>query len=390
MVGRRFAEKKVNAKKIATEMVIRRRRVARGWFGRGVIAGLFVLSFALGTPVEAQQFIRADANADGNTNLDDVVFIAAYLYADGPAPAVIDAADANDDGFVDLGDIQMILELVFLGGAFPPAPFPFPGTDPTASLVAPAPLATTSLSLPDLDVVPGADDLTLPVLLSSVDTLRAIEIALVHDPAAVVLGSFDVTNTILGIAGVEYIQQEVSNDPADPYAWLSVIADFSTPVTGHFIPGGNDLPVARLSASIPFGASAPQVSTIAFVQSVDDPPKRTVVVRTGGECRAPVTSGGAISIEVTFTRGDSNHDCLLDISDAVFAVGYLFQGGTMPPCEDAADTNNDGILNIADPIYLLNYLFQEGPAPSAPFPLPGLDPDGDALDCAVQSSCAGG
>ncbi len=55
----------------------------------------------------------------------------------------------------------------------------------------------------------------------------------------------------------------------------------------------------------------------------------------------------------------------------------------MPPCLDAADANDDGLLNLSDAIAILAYLFRQGviPPPSPPGP-PGYDPTPDDLDCA--------
>ncbi|MBI4604552.1 MAG: hypothetical protein HY721_21530 [Planctomycetes bacterium] len=82
-----------------------------------------------------------------------------------------------------------------------------------------------------------------------------------------------------------------------------------------------------------------------------------------------------------FLRGDSNDDGRTDLSDAVFALGWLFRGQAAPACGDAADSNDDGALDISDPVYLLSYLFAGGPAPPAPHPEPGLDPSLDDLGC---------
>jgi hypothetical protein len=41
---------------------------------------------------------------------------------------------------------------------------------------------------------------------------------------------------------------------------------------------------------------------------------------------------------------------------------------------DAGDVNDDGIVDVSDVIYLINYLYKDGPAPPAPFPDPGVDP----------------
>jgi len=81
-----------------------------------------------------------------------------------------------------------------------------------------------------------------------------------------------------------------------------------------------------------------------------------------------------------FLRGDSNRDQVLDLSDAVFTLDYLFQSGELR-CADSQDSNDDGGIDISDPIYSLSALFTGGPPPPPPFPVPGPDPTGDSLGC---------
>jgi hypothetical protein len=52
--------------------------------------------------------------------------------------------------------------------------------------------------------------------------------------------------------------------------------------------------------------------------------------------------------QTPFVRGDGNADGTIDLSDAVFVLGYLFQGRQEPLCLDAADANDDGDLDLSD------------------------------------------
>ncbi|HOP07532.1 MAG TPA: hypothetical protein PLF13_09600 [candidate division Zixibacteria bacterium] len=75
--------------------------------------------------------------------------------------------------------------------------------------------------------------------------------------------------------------------------------------------------------------------------------------------------------------GDVNHDGAgPDISDLVYIVSYMFQGGPEPPCKltlgseyfPECDINGSGYgPDITDLVYLVSYMFQGGPAP-APCP----------------------
>ena len=99
--------------------------------------------------------------------------------------------------------------------------------------------------------------------------------------------------------------------------------------------------------------------------------------------------------EALFHRGDVNNDSLLDISDAVGILDYLFSGGLRITCLEAADFNNDWLVDITDPVAALNYLFVGGDPPAAPGPVEsscGPDPDagrpnGD-LGCEEYLGCS--
>jgi hypothetical protein len=80
--------------------------------------------------------------------------------------------------------------------------------------------------------------------------------------------------------------------------------------------------------------------------------------------------------------------------DAFAVFDYLFLGGQEPACREAADANNDAMVEISDGIQLLGYLFlgstplaEPGPPP-APCGL-GPDPRGGVGDvgCAVCEGC---
>ncbi len=97
-------------------------------------------------------------------------------------------------------------------------------------------------------------------------------------------------------------------------------------------------------------------------------------------CVGPPDGGGG-SLEATFLRGDSNADGAIDISDSMLTLDYLFLGGSVPTCQDAADANDDGRLDISDGVHVLSFLFAGSAAIPAPYPVPGLDPTPDSLGC---------
>ena len=64
-----------------------------------------------------------------------------------------------------------------------------------------------------------------------------------------------------------------------------------------------------------------------------------------------------------FLRGDVNADGVINTTDVVYLINYLFISGPAPVPWRAGDVNSDGGINASDVVYLINYLFVGGPPP---------------------------
>jgi hypothetical protein len=80
------------------------------------------------------EFVRADANGDGELDVSDAVLILLVLFAGAQADCSA-AGDANDDGELNVSDPIQLLQYLFLGAEPPRSPFPECGVDPTADLL---------------------------------------------------------------------------------------------------------------------------------------------------------------------------------------------------------------------------------------------------------------
>ena len=97
-----------------------------------------------------------------------------------------------------------------------------------------------------------------------------------------------------------------------------------------------------------------------------------------------------------FVRGDTNSSGVIDLTDGVVTLNFLFTGGPPPACMDAADTDNNGALVISDAVVVFSYLFTGGPPPRARAPSettyttddcgPDAEGDVDGLDCATLAN----
>lgn len=68
-------------------------------------------------------------------------------------------------------------------------------------------------------------------------------------------------------------------------------------------------------------------------------------------------------------RGDANLDGILNLTDSLVVLAYLFQDGEI--CSHPADANDDGRVNLTDAVVILQYLFAFGDPFPGPFPCPG-------------------
>ncbi len=78
--------------------------------------------------------------------------------------------------------------------------------------------------------------------------------------------------------------------------------------------------------------------------------------------------------EPPFVCGDANADDVVNVSDAVSIINYVFVGGNPPDPLESGDANCDGICNVSDAVWIINYVFVGGNDP--------CDTDGDGQpDC---------
>ncbi len=63
-------------------------------------------------------------------------------------------------------------------------------------------------------------------------------------------------------------------------------------------------------------------------------------------------------------HGDANNDGQRNVTDVVYIINYIFDGGPNPvPEQLTGDTDCSGQVSISDAVYIINYVFASGPAP---------------------------
>jgi len=89
-----------------------------------------------------------------------------------------------------------------------------------------------------------------------------------------------------------------------------------------------------------------------------------------------------------FKRGDTDESGVVELTDGIRTLNFLFTGGPAPVCGDAADTDDNGAIQLTDAIGTFGFLFlgaNEPPAPGAT--VCGQDTTEDGLVCITYAGC---
>jgi hypothetical protein len=124
---------------------------------------------------------------------------------------------------------------------------------------------------------------------------------------------------------------------------------------------------------------------------VEEAEYRWQVVSLDGACRTEGPVWRFRTREKQFRRGDADGSGgLVNLTDGIFLLNYLYLGGPVPPCQRSADSENDDDMDLTDVVRLLNHLYLGGPEPPAPGPNAcGADPEpaAAALTCECYPPC---
>jgi len=83
----------------------------------------------------------------------------------------------------------------------------------------------------------------------------------------------------------------------------------------------------------------------------------------GYHCTVHGGENGAVKVGIN-KRGDANGDGIINLSDIIYLVNYVFKGGPAPDPLCVGNANNNGSVDLADIIYLVNFVFKGGPVPT--------------------------
>ncbi|MEM7260400.1 MAG: dockerin type I repeat-containing protein [Planctomycetota bacterium] len=233
----------------------------------------------------------------------------------------------------------------------------------------------------EIEVEPGLDSveftLTPQIFQTSGTTAQSqgYAMAVAHDPG---------TLNVLSVTNILPFNPDFFSDNQYANGWsVGVVYSFLGTTT---LPFGTPVDMFDVVYDTEPGFLTGQLQSVelTFSNALGSPPTTNVVVVSGSSIPVDFVHGSVTFLPGSFLRGDVNADTLVDVADAVEALGILFIPSSEPPvCVDAADVNDDGAFDISDAIYLLSALFISG-SPEVPEPTTcGPDPTDDTLSCAV-------
>jgi hypothetical protein len=124
------------------------------------------------------------------------------------------------------------------------------------------------------------------------------------------------------------------------------------------------------------------------LEDIPIPAGRSEIIVYGADSAGTIVDWASISVVsssggASFIRGDAVPDGVVNLTDAIAILQFLYLGASAPSCPDAFDVDDNGRIEITDAIRLLNYLFLGGDPPPPPFETAGPDPTEDELDCSL-------
>jgi hypothetical protein len=145
----------------------------------------------------------------------------------------------------------------------------------------------------------------------------------------------------------------IKNDSLEPKGLIALI-----PINDPPIP-----PSAGLFLTLCFTLTD-ETGLVQFDSTYVPPMNHLLFVTTEPQGYCPQYSPGEFPV-LKFLPGDVSFDGeLVDVSDVVYLINYIYKDGPPPPHPISADVNGpDRMIDIQDVVYLINYLYRYGPNP---------------------------
>jgi hypothetical protein len=286
-----------------------------------------------------------DADGDGFLSISDAIYLLNY-FGDGnypPDPLCMGEADHCDG--LDFNDMVYIMCYIYSSCVYP--------CDASVNCNYPAGNTMIVLGCPVLVEDAHGGTAVVSVYLDNDVDLASVSAGFHYNSDDIDVDSVSFVGSMLqpGVSTLSLLF------PEEHLVWLGGIGDIESQEGGLLANIYVSVPPLTPNQVIDFDTSfVPRVGSPAFMLD-------------GGDKLIPpyVDCGDAdLIIDIPPLKcGDADLNQLVNVSDAVYLINYIFGGGPAPLAEQTADVDCNGVVNISDAVYLISYIFGGGPEPCA-------------------------
>ena len=202
----------------------------------------------------------------------------------------------------------------------------------------------------------------VPIYFYNDEDLAGVELTLMYDSPEVRIDSFSFVGGRL---------EAYSLKGADPL-FENTITIYSFTLSEALIPSGSGL-MGNLYFSYLPGITSHVVTIDTMTLTIGEREFSTAFSDASANFFKPEFVGGYLNIQPTSCclgdRGnaDGSIDDVLDISDVIFLVDFMFNEGPEAVCTEEAniDGSLDGVVDIADVVFIIDFVLNDGAFPSS-------------------------
>lgn len=274
------------------------------------------------------------------------------------------------------------------------------GTDQTSELVTVLD-KQNFLTLPPVELYRGQGDALIPINGTFTVPITGFSIVGNWDPAVLDLKALTVDLTHTGASSPDFFEVLIDDTPGGEHFLAAMIVGFEPSGEGQFgdtLTVGTNVRLVNAVVDVHDDIPAPQTGEFLTVEEqTGEPIVDSLFAALGQVTLRPKVTTHPITIHseldwiglVRIRRGDVDRSNLIDITDAINLLNFLFLGGFPLLCQDLGDVDDTGVVDASDAINLLVFLFLGGNPPAYPHPEFGPDPTEDSLpgtllDCLPQ------
>jgi hypothetical protein len=157
---------------------------------------------------------------------------------------------------------------------------------------------------------------------------------------------------VVANSGAGTLSYTIVIDPDTGLQWISVL-----PTSGELL--GNEADTLAVEISSALLDSGMHAAAIKVYSNDPDP----------GDSPATIPVELHVDpVPPAYVCGDADGNVIVNVSDAVYLIGYIFGSGSAPDPVEAGDADCNGVVNISDVTYLIAYIFGSGSPPCSDCP----------------------